>query len=638
MPNTPPISLYLIIAIAIFPALGCGEETFPNNADSSSSVAQQSNYQAGKTEIDSQKAPAGETFGSDSIIKSTELPTYTIEDSYVGGFSNKVLVLTARLSRKLSENDLRRLALRINSEHDNLGRIFFMLPGMTRDWGVWARCDFDDELEITIFGLSITDDEAIDRADATISGEILGQWSSETVGNACRYSLYRNLDKTFIKTTFKDGSGITSEVVEKPSSSAKRFEEVKGLPGEYFLVDASGALERGDKEGIWLTLPPVNRELKRQSSASSPTPPQLDDPARRIGTNSRKPREELVVSLTVEPKVRDDMRVVITGKTNLPADAQLMVTVEDAVSPVSAYQTKTSVLTDGSFQSEPLGQLTGLEAGWYVASVTVPYAMVQPKHVREAIGSKGDVLTGPLVKKDGTFGTTIKVEQKFLVGENYAPANQVARLKKELDEHKLILQRIKDVFSRLERMKDDGAFDDTKHSVFQIGSTFREFISDHRAISDRVDKIGRTGAGIGLGLPLADLMTMLLSAKDEKENEYRDARSQYREGVKNVEEYLREREPQLSPSSHDSTAAEGTPDVSAFNPIENIGPAIAEDKSFRVWTSANGKFTVVAKLVKISSRLITLENSAGKQIEVQIVKLSKDDQGFIENWRSKVQR
>ena len=89
--------------------------------------------------------------------------------------------------------------------------------------------------------------------------------------------------------------------------------------------------------------------------------------------------KELVVSLTVEPRVGVDKRAIVVGKTNLPTGTNLIVSVEDAVSPDGEYQTKTSVSREGTYQTQALGPNSGLPDGWYVASVTMLGAMAQPR-------------------------------------------------------------------------------------------------------------------------------------------------------------------------------------------------------------------------------------------------------------------
>ncbi len=554
-----------------------------------------------------------DSLSSRSDSDSSDIPQYSIVESNVTPGIKRAL--DVRLSRKASEDELRQLAIKLkNLDSSEYQRtlIGYFLPGAeasaaSGEWATyWARTDFNPSLEIKILGLSIDDDNAIDQADSTIPGELLGRWSDETVGMPAHYTLFRNGGKTYIKTTFKDVSSRIFEVVEKPASVGKRYEEIGSLPGEYYLIDASGTLKQGDEKGIFLTMQPVIGQLSRKIGVGSSS-----GPKHSINASTH----ELVVLLSVQAKIQDDKRIVVAGKTNLPADTELMISVEDAVSANGACQTKSSVLSDGTYQSEPLGQLSGLEDGWYIASVTMPIAMTQPEHVRRTIGATGDILSGPLVKRVGTFGATVSAEAKFVVGDDNAATIQAVRLKKELDEYKHFAAQIEDLFARLETIKNERMVEDTStFSNAQIGTTSRDFWDAIDAALDRVDdSIGMTPAGFYLKEPLADIMTMWMNVKDE--TKYGEARLQYIENFKVLEESIRERESKL-------INVERTKDTSA------------EDAKFRTWTSASGKFSIEAAIVSSANGVVTLKNRQGKQITVDLKKLSDADRVFIANWQS----
>ena len=65
------------------------------------------------------------------------------------------------------------------------------------------------------------------------------------------------------------------------------------------------------------------------------------------------------------------------------------------------------VVSGGRFQSVAFGPAEGLKPGQYVAEVTMPIPQVQPPQVREVLGTNGENLRGPLVKKGG-IGTTVE--------------------------------------------------------------------------------------------------------------------------------------------------------------------------------------------------------------------------------------
>jgi len=169
--------------------------------------------------------------------------------------------------------------------------------------------------------------------------------------------------------------------------------------------------------------------------------------------------DERVVSLSFEPEIQSDKRVIVIGKTNLPPGTSLMISLEDALTGESRGQTKTKVLSGGTFKSEALGPRSGLKDGQYLASVTMPIARVQSEAVRQIIGDTGQNLKGPLVEK-GTFGITVSTEKRFAVGSEDAVKAQITRLKNDLQRYKELTKQIKESFAQLERTKKKGLLDD----------------------------------------------------------------------------------------------------------------------------------------------------------------------------------
>ena len=58
--------------------------------------------------------------------------------------------------------------------------------------------------------------------------------------------------------------------------------------------------------------------------------------------------EERIVSISIQPELQTNNRVIVKGETNLPADTSLMIGLKDAVTGESRGQTKTKVLSDGT--------------------------------------------------------------------------------------------------------------------------------------------------------------------------------------------------------------------------------------------------------------------------------------------------
>jgi hypothetical protein len=78
----------------------------------------------------------------------------------------------------------------------------------------------------------------------------------------------------------------------------------------------------------------------------------------------------------------------------------------------------------------------------------------------------------------------------------------------------------------------------------------------------------------------------------------------------------------------------GDPGSSRANNKTNDKKDSADD-DYREWTSAGGKYSVKAKLVRVANGQVTLRRPNGKQITIDIDKLSEEDQEFIQHRASK---
>ncbi|WP_458526501.1 hypothetical protein [Onishia taeanensis] len=101
--------------------------------------------------------------------------------------------------------------------------------------------------------------------------------------------------------------------------------------------------------------------------------------------------------MSATPQLTPARRLEVTGRTNLPDRARLLVVLEREASGVN-WQSRTEVM-DGGFAAGPLGPGSGLVAGRYVIRVSMPAADVQPAAVKARIGARGEHLTGALVER-----------------------------------------------------------------------------------------------------------------------------------------------------------------------------------------------------------------------------------------------
>ena len=84
---------------------------------------------------------------------------------------------------------------------------------------------------------------------------VLGEWISEYIGiSGARITIFCNATQQWRATwLFKDGSGSTSNLLEKQSPIGHRFDEVDNAFGEYYVIDSRGNLQIGDRDGIFTT-------------------------------------------------------------------------------------------------------------------------------------------------------------------------------------------------------------------------------------------------------------------------------------------------------------------------------------------------------------------------------------------------
>ena len=120
--------------------------------------------------------------------------------------------------------------------------------------GGWATTHFNPELEVNILGLTPKQDESLATKSEDPSREVIGSWLDQSPMVGGKISIYRKDDKLYMERTFKDGSNSNEEMVEKPSSSGKRFEEKSGSSfGEHYIIDRQGNLQIRDQEGLIAT-------------------------------------------------------------------------------------------------------------------------------------------------------------------------------------------------------------------------------------------------------------------------------------------------------------------------------------------------------------------------------------------------
>ena len=194
-----------------------------------------------------------------ALPKGSDLKYSVIDSDVIPGTK---LSLVVRLSRKASEKELTQIAQELkNATRDSYARIFIThyLPGIEPGAGAWATTHFNPSLKVAILGMTQEQAESLARTASTASQDLIGVWLVEAPALPNRTTLYRKGGKIFQKQEFTDGGVLTDEMIERPSSSGRRFDTKEpNAWGDYLLLKPSGFLEVRDSEGLITTARPIS--------------------------------------------------------------------------------------------------------------------------------------------------------------------------------------------------------------------------------------------------------------------------------------------------------------------------------------------------------------------------------------------
>ena len=200
--------------------------------------------------------------------------------------------LDVRIDKKLSEDELRRLAFEIRDSDPNTYKrtfICYYLPDMKVGAGAWATTHFNPELEVRILGLTVQEEHSFTAKVDDPSREFIGKWLDEQLYQGNRAVIFKEDGRVLLENTFGDGGTVRTELLETASQRGRRFENAGGSKaGDYYLITSSGTLEVWDNEGlisqaraIWT--PPTHartsdREPSETSDDERTSPPEVLQP------------------------------------------------------------------------------------------------------------------------------------------------------------------------------------------------------------------------------------------------------------------------------------------------------------------------------------------------------------------------
>lgn len=189
-----------------------------------------------------------------SVIQVDE-SVYVIEKRDV--FGDIKLSLDIRLKNKISEEQLRQLALALKGKERNkyeLVFIFWYLPRMEIGAGAWATTHFKPNLEVRILGVTIEEEKKLTASDEKRKGFVIGKWFDNSIAGG-KYTLMNNNGIITMYIDFADGSNLEEEMVENFQSDLLRYDDKDGNDfGEYYLIDKNGELLMYGKSGLFRKL------------------------------------------------------------------------------------------------------------------------------------------------------------------------------------------------------------------------------------------------------------------------------------------------------------------------------------------------------------------------------------------------
>jgi len=227
--------LFTLVTIISLVTVGC-DDRHKSSPARQPSVAPQSAQQ--RSTFQEATIPRDVSF---SIIDSSTLP----------GIKRS---LDVRLNKKVSEQTLCAIALKLKAQDSRAYErtfIEYYLPGMPVGAGAWATTHFNPNLEVRILGLKAEEEQKLAAQREPANREIIGRWLDESPFVGSRITIFREDGKLFIEHTFKDGSNLKKELVEKKTSPGRRFDKVEGSSaGDHWVLGSDGNLQVRDNDGL----------------------------------------------------------------------------------------------------------------------------------------------------------------------------------------------------------------------------------------------------------------------------------------------------------------------------------------------------------------------------------------------------
>ncbi len=167
--------------------------------------------------------------------------------------------IEVRLNKKLTKEELKIIANNLRGTRKSYDKlwIFYYLPEMKVGSGAWATTHFTPDLEVEILGSTIAEEKsAIEKIN--VIGNVIGTWSEEQY-TSTKVVIYKEKEKIYIKTIYKNGQESVEELIAKKIKSGMKYEEAEGNPnGEYYVLENDGNLGYYNKQNNRFTIAKKN--------------------------------------------------------------------------------------------------------------------------------------------------------------------------------------------------------------------------------------------------------------------------------------------------------------------------------------------------------------------------------------------
>jgi hypothetical protein len=202
--------------------------------------------------------------------QSTELASVKVDVSII----DKHLIpgikrgLTVRLDKKISKEVLIDVAHKIKqSDPSNYERtlILYLLPNMPLGEGAWASTNFDPELEVRIFGLSLEQEDSLMSHPQPATKGIHGTWIDELSNR--RLTIFSNKKGFFMEQLYTDGSSVVVELKQgAESEEVSILREIgRDESDPPYVIGSDGNLYLSTSDG------PLTIGIKKQEPVASPS-------------------------------------------------------------------------------------------------------------------------------------------------------------------------------------------------------------------------------------------------------------------------------------------------------------------------------------------------------------------------------